>query len=351
MSMMEKVNIKKISELSGFSPATVSNALNNKRGVNSQTAEKILAIARELGYAKEEKIKNIQLVIYHDSGKVVSDVPFFTSLLDALSNASHKKGYATKLINLYRNDDDYEEQLRAVLQDVSSAILLVGTELDAESAKRFLQAEMPLVLLDCSFQRLPFNAILMDNANAMRQAVDYLVSLGHKDIGYLHSETPTQVFEARRHGYIDAMQEHGLLIDKDFCFGMPVSITEAYNYFNEILAKQPKLPTAFLAANDMIAIGVMQALQKNNIKVPEDISIIGFDDIEISSVMAPGLTTVKVDTWEMGQMAVRRLLNLIKQPQKVPARVELYTELMVRGSTAAPSKQEKGVVIQCQAEK
>lgn len=331
-----KINLKKISEMTGFSPATVSNALNNKKGVNKDTAKQIIDIARQYGYITEDKIKSIQLVIYHDSGKVVSDVPFFNSLLESLSNASRKRGYETKLVNLYRHEEDYEKRLHDILQDVTSAVLLVGTELDENSARAFLKAEMPLVLLDCSFGLLKFHSVLMDNENAMLQAVNYLAGLGHTNIGYLHSEVATQIFEYRRLGYVNAMQRCGLAINKDFCFGLPVSITEAYEKFNEILAQKPNLPTAFLAANDMVALGAMQALQKNGIRIPEDISIIGFDDIDISRVIAPGLTTLRVDTKELGQLAVHKLLDFIQQPQQMHTQTQLYTELMVRGSTAKP---------------
>lgn len=330
-----KVNIKKISELSGFSPATVSNALNNKKGVNHDTAMQIIAIAKECGYITPNKIESIKLVSYHDSGKIVSDVPFFNDLLECASNASREKGMDIKLVNLYRRDADYEQQAELLLQDTSSAILLIGAELSEEDAKAFAQTKIPLVLLDCSFDDLPFHSVLMDNENSMRHAVDYLIGLGHKKIGYLKSEVTSHNFQERYIGYERSMRAHGLPAEKKYCCEVPVSITGAYEKFCSLLEKGQEMPTAFVADNDMIALGVMQAMQKHQIRIPEDVSVIGFDDIEFSRVFAPGLTTIKVQTKELGELAVNKLLELVKKPERVHTKTQMYTELIVRGSTAA----------------
>ena len=120
-----KINIKKLSELSGFSAATVSNALNGKRGVNHETAQQILALAREYGYVPASRIQSIRLVTYRDSGEVFSDAPFFSDLIESIENESRRNGYETKLVNLYRREPDYEEQVEDLLNDTSSAILLI----------------------------------------------------------------------------------------------------------------------------------------------------------------------------------------------------------------------------------
>ena len=333
-----KVNIKKISELSGFSPATVSNALNNKKGVNHETAMQILAIAKEYGYISENKIKCIKLVSYHDSGKIVSDAPFFNNLLESVSYSCREEGMDMKIVNLYRREAGYEQQVELLLQDTSAAILLVGTELSEEDAKAFMNTKMPLVLLDCSFDNLPFHSVLMENENSTKQAVNYLIELGHKKIGYLRSEVTSRNFQERFAGYEQAMHQHGLVVEKKYCHAVPVSITGAYETFGKLLEEGRELPTAFLADNDMIALGVMQALQKYQVRIPEDVSVVGFDDIEFSRVFAPGLTTIKVHTKELGELAVEKLLGLIKRPQCVHTRTQMYTQLVVRGSTALLEK-------------
>lgn len=331
-----KINIKKLSELSGFSAATVSNALNGKRGVNQETAQKILSLAREYGYVVSSRIQSIRLVIYRDSGEVCSDAPFFASLIESIENESRKNNYETKLVNLYRQEPDYREQVKELLSDTSSAMILVGTELDEKDAEPFLMAQVPLVLLDCSFENLPFQCVLMENENSVAEAVRHLIAQGHTKIGYLYGSVRTRNFICRANGYRRALLEHNLPIADSFQFEMPVSITGAYEAFGKLLDEGIELPTAFFADNDMIALGAMQALQKHKYRVPEDVSIIGFDDIDFSEVCAPGLTTIHVYKKELGQTAVRRLLELIREPSQARMRVQIYNKLIERGSVVPP---------------
>ena len=333
-----KMNIKKISEISGYSLATVSNALNKKRGVNAETAKKILRIAEEQGYVPEHKIENICLVAYRDSGKVLSNSPFFATLMESVENESRRRGFATKLVNLYRQSDTYEQDLAQLLADTSSATLLVATELSCEDAVAFEQAAAPLLLLDCSFDQPLLNSVLMNNEGSVYQSASYLIALGHEQIGYLRGAVQTQNFRERFRGYARAMSEHGLLIDESLLFDMPVSINEAYESFRQVLRAGKPMPTAFLADNDMIALGAMQALQEDGWNVPVDISLIGFDDIAFSEVITPGLTTVRVLKKELGQTAVRRLIDLIDEPSQACSCIQVYNELIKRGSVAGPRK-------------
>ena len=265
-----------------------------------------------------------------------SDAPFFSDLIESIENESRRNGYETKLVNLYRREPDYDAQVEDLLSDTSSAILLIGTELNEADARPLLTAQVPLVLLDCAFENLPFQCVLMENENAVAEAVRYLIAEGHTKIGYLYGSLRTRNFTCRANGYRRALLEQGLPIADSFQFEMPVSITGAYEAFGRILDEGREMPTAFFADNDMIALGAMQALQKYKYRVPEDISIIGFDDIAFSEVCAPGLTTIHVYKKELGQAAVRRLLELIREPGQARMRIQVYNKLMKRGSVAHP---------------
>jgi len=335
-----KINIKKISELSGFSPATVSNALNNKRGVNRETAEQIIRIAREHGYITESKIKSIRVVSYRDSGEVFAESPFFSSLLESVADESRKQGYETTLLNLYRRKPNYEEQLSSLLSDTSSAILLVGTELSEEDALPFYETSAPLVLLDCNFDGLPFHSVLMDNVRSVYRAVNYLIEQGHRSIGYLRGSVRIRNFQCRERGFFLAMQKAGIPVEDKYIMDVQPSIIGSHDCMNRLLDEGVELPTAFFADNDMIALGAMQALQNHGYRIPEDISIIGFDDITFSKVFSPGLTTVRVHTKELGKLAVRRLIELIKKPQRIKVCTQLCTDLVLRGSVAARNAEE-----------
>jgi LacI family transcriptional regulator len=329
-----KINLKKISELSGFSLATVSNALNNKSGVNRETAEQILKIAREHGYITENKIRKIKLVTYRDSGEVFSDSPFFSVLMESVENESRKSGYETTIVNLYRRRADYDERVQELLNDPTAAILLVGTELNETDAAVFQQASVPLVLLDCWFENLSFNAVLMNNRDSVCQAVVHLAKLGHKRIGYLKGSVRIKNFQQREEGYHRGLEVSKLALQAQDVFEVPPAIDGAYETFDRLLQQKCDLPTAFFADNDMIALGVMKALQKNGYRIPEDVSIIGFDDINFCSVFTPALTTVRVFKKELGQLAVRRLLRLIRTNNEIKTKTEICNELIERDSVA-----------------
>jgi len=330
-----KMNLKKISELTGFSLATVSNALNNKKGVNRETAEQILKVAQEYGYVAENKIRRIKLVTYRDSGEVFSDSPFFAVLMESVENESRKSGYETTIFNLYRRRADYEDRVQELLSDTTAAILLVGTELGEADAAVFQKAAVPIVLLDCWFEKLSFNAVLMNNQDSVCQAVDYLVGLGHRKIGYFKGSVRIKNFEYREQGYRKALQNNHIALEEKYIFEVPPALDATFEAFDRILQNNHDMPTAFFADNDMIALGAMKALQKNGYRIPEDISIIGFDDINFCSVFTPALTTVRVFKKELGQLAVRRLLRLIKTDSKIRTKTEICNELIERGSTAA----------------
>ena len=215
-------------------------------------------------------------------------------------------------------------------------MLLIGTELTDETARPFHEAVLPLVLLDAWMPHLAFNAVLMDNEGGAMAAVEHLIEHGHKRIGYLSGGLRIQNFQARERGFRLAMEAHGLAVDERFLFEVPPSIQGSHERMLQILAERCEMPTAFFADNDMIALGAMQAFQTHGWRLPEDVSIVGFDDISFGEVFSPGLTTVRVHKKELGRLAVRRLIELIKKPRAVKTRIEIVNDLVVRGSVAAP---------------
>ena len=143
-----KVSIRKISEITGFSPATVSNALNRKRGVNAETSEKIFRVAEELGYRMEEKIKKIRFVIFRRSGLIIDDSPFHPAVIEGVEHQAKSMGYETVFCHVDINDAQYQMQINEILSDTESAVVLLGTEMLEEDFEPFTQAKNKIILLD-----------------------------------------------------------------------------------------------------------------------------------------------------------------------------------------------------------
>ena len=335
--MREKASIKTISEITGFSSATVSNALRNKRGVSRETAEIILKAARDMGYLSDSRIENIRLVIYKAGGEVVNDSPFFSSLIAGVEEESRNSGYETVFYNLSREDPEYGLRLEELLNDPSSALLILATELDPEEAKVFLKARAPVVMLDNWYEELPFNAVLIDNTDAAFKATAYLASVGHKQIGYLQSSFSIKNFYYRGEGYRRALHENGIPFQPEYVFRLRPSMEGSCEDMAAALLKKPKLPTAFFADNDMIALGAVRALQQAGIRVPEDVSVVGFDDLPFCAISDPPLTTIQVYNRQMGCAAVRRLLECIQKEDGengYKAKIQICSSFVERKSVA-----------------
>ena len=235
-----KASIKQISEITGFSPATISNALNHKKGVNQKTAERIFQVAKEIGYISENKITKIKLVIYKRNGLIIDDSPFFPILLKGVENECRASGYEMVICNVDRNDPDYEEQVKLILNDTSSAILLLGTEMMDEDFPLYMSGNCPMVLLDCWSSNYSVNAVLINNADSAVTAVQYLINKGHREIGYLRGRFRIKAFTSRCAGYSRALSKNNIELNSQYIFTVSTTMDGAYKDMKEYLAKGAK---------------------------------------------------------------------------------------------------------------
>jgi LacI family transcriptional regulator len=210
--------------------------------------------------------------------------------------------------------------------------------MNEEDAHIFQDASIPLVMVDNYFESLKFDTVLMDNEDSVAKAVKYLLENGHTKIGYLQGDTRIRNFVARGRSFNRTLWENGFTVDKNLVFNVKPNVVGAFEGLNRYIAEGREMPTAFFADNDMIALGAMQALQKNGFSIPEDVSIIGFDDITLGEAFSPGLTTISVDIKAMGRLAVRRLVEQIQNRDEAHSCTRLYNNLVIRGSVGKLKK-------------
>jgi len=331
-TLSAKVSIKKLSEMTGFSPATISNALNNKRGVKKETVAEVLRVAKEMGYVSEDRITKIRLVIYKRNGKIIDDTPFFPLLIDGVESECKRLGYEMSICNLDKREPDYEEQVRWLINDITSGVIFLGTELLENDIDIYRSAKCPFLLFDYFEPDMLFDGVLINNADSARVATNYLIDKGHRRIGYLRGDLRIKAFRSRAVGYARAMSNHGLEVDHKYTFTLDTQMEGAYENMKKALKRGPELPTAFFADNDMVALGAMKALQEFGYKVPQDVSIIGFDDLPFCEITTPRLTTIRVSKQEMGITAVRRMNEMIKNPGRSKLKISACTEFVERES-------------------
>ncbi len=327
--------IRDIAEYVGLSPATVSMVLNNRPGFSDETRERVMEAARQLNYQPTstkrsvDQSESLPFVIFKRHGEVVAETPFFASLIEAIEGEAKNNGYNLSIH--YLNAGLVQaEGLKSVAGRTDNGILVLATELKRPDWSALGELSVPYVLIDNAMLGVSADKVVIGNRQGAYHAVEELYNCGHRRIGYLHSAVWISNFEDREIGYRLAMSDLGLTVREDWVARVGSTHDTAYEAMLAYCAKQPEMPTAFFADNDIIAMGAMKALRERSYAIPEDISIIGFDDMPYCTMVTPNLTTMRVDTHSMGAVAVKLLLDKNDYRQKVEVETELIRRQSVR---------------------
>lgn len=332
------IRIKDIAKAANVSIATVSLVLNNKPGVGESTRQKILNIVKEMGYEtnilSKPALKNngdIRFIIYKKHGKVVADTPFFSQLMEGIDYECRREGY--NLVISYINNDNKVELLNLLKDSRPQGIILLATEMQYKELGEFIELNLPFIVLDSFFKYKKLNMIGINNTEGVYESISYLYQLGHRKIGYLKSSIHINNFSQRFLGYINALKDKGIEKDESLVCCLEPTYEGAYRDMHKHLISKPNnLPTCFFADNDIIALGAIRAMKEYGLSIPNDISIIGFDDIPTSQMTDPSLTTVRVYKQRMGMIAVKRLIDIMNDSPQEYIKIEVGTRLIKRES-------------------
>lgn len=334
---MAKVSVREISRVTGFSPATVSNALNGKRSVSEETARIIRDAAQNMGYQQPSQLDAITFVLARKNGKIVDESTFHPSVIEGVERQARRHGMSTSFVSLDFSDvAAARSQVEAITHDPSAAIVLLGTELGEEDFELFRNCAAHIIVLDSWSDQFDFDAVVMSNEDSTLRAVNHLIENGHRKIGYLAGDFRIQNFKARERGFERALAEAGVESKDAWHVLLGTTLETAYEDMAAWLAQTPReeLPTAFFADNDVLAVGALRALSEAGIEVPHEVSIIGFDDLSVGAFSNPPLTTVHVLNHEVGEIAVRRLVGNISNPKKYTCKTQVSTYFVERKSVA-----------------
>lgn len=331
------ISAKELAQKLNVSPATISMVLNHKPGISTETRDKVLNAAKKYGYDLTKytsggpDAKSICFIIYKKNGQVVSDTPFFSALTEGISNTCQANNLLLNVIYIYKNQP-IEPQLKELFDKEYHGALLLATEMNREDFQPFLQLPCPLVVLDCYYEDIPFDTILINNIQGSYSATSHLIHKGFQKIGYLKSSFRIANFEERADGYFKALRLHGIKKDLSHVLELSPSMETAYEDMKRLLNQGIPLADAYFADNDLIAAGAMRALSEAGVQIPEEVSLIGFDDISICMFLSPTLSTMRVEKHDFGMLAVNQLLNRIQNPSQSLVKLELSTRLISRDS-------------------
>ncbi len=336
------LKLKDLAAQLGISPSTVSLALHNRPGVSETTRAKVFEALRKQGLEElipaeqPRQLRNVRLVLYKNGKDIITDTPFFLQLIEGIDQQAKKSGI-NLMISYLTYGPGIKEQIERLKENNCEGIILLATEMSPEQTIPFRSLGLPLVALDENFEDIGLDCVVISNTFSMRRAVEHLLRLGHKKIGYLKGTPPIRNFIERYEGYRQAMEAAGLPLPKDGMIESAPTSEAAYTAMKDQLLQYGVTCTAFVSDNDSILCGAMKALREYNIAVPERVSVVGFDDIPLTELFDPPLTTIRVPKRQMGGIAVSLMSSLLEGSFEAPVKISVGTELILRKSTAPPT--------------
>lgn len=334
--------IKDVAELAGVSTATVSHVINNTKFVTDETRRKVLEAVEKSNFHPNAQARSLALGRTNIIGLLVSDIanPFFPDLVKSIETAAFERGYSVILLNTNYNANRAADYVRRLIGLKVAGVALMTAELDPQLIEDLTQKRISVVSQNFGSVGEHMSSVVVDFASGIEEAVKHLASLGHKHIAHVAGPSRLNATDVRREAFLSAVARHipdakVTVYEGDFKFD------GGRRAASEILAAGD-LPTAIFTANDMMAFGVMKELRGASLSIPQDISVIGFDDIAFAELTEPPLTTVVLSRVELGRRTVEALMSNIEKPDAPGVEVRIPTYLIKRGSTAPPRRGEKG---------
>ncbi len=329
--------IRDVAEKAGVSITTVSHVINESRFVSDAAMRRVRRAMKELNYRPNAVARSLRRKYTHTLGLVLPDIsnPFFAEVARGIETYAFQHGYT---VIFGSSDDDLKQEhayLRVFIEKQVDGIIYVAAGESAQNIQPLLGRHLPLVVVDRDFKKVEADYVVADNRRGGYLATSHLIELGHRVIACIAGPSTVTPSAERVTGYRDALDEHSLPFDSRLIrrgdFGA-ASGFEATRYF--LSRRGPNRPTAIFACNDMMALGALGALHQAGQHVPDDVAVIGFDDIVLASYTAPPLTTIQQPKYEMGELAAKILIDRIQSDEAhEPQRHLLPTKLIVRAST------------------
>lgn len=335
--MPDRVTITQVAEQAGVSAMTVSNVLNGKPGASEETRRRVQEVAERLGYQSSFAARSLKAGRSGLIGVLTLDLTtqygleIVRGIADELASAEREL-----LINATYQDAAREmDRIEFLSRGLVDGVLMIAPVLESETVELLRRKNIPCVVVDPRDQDVALPRVIVDNYEGMRRGTEYLLSLGHTRVAYIRGESDMDSSAIRFQGFKDAMTLAGIEIDPQLVVDCDFTYTHGFQTASALIAEHR--PTAITAGADLIALGAVDAARALGLSVPDEFSVLGFDDLPQASQSFPGLTTVRQPLHEMGQTAARALLSLLDGQRLLLDRMQLPTELIVRGTTAAPA--------------
>jgi len=334
--MAKTPNIYEIARKAKVSHMTVSRAFNKPELVKKKTRKKIFEIVNRLNYTPSIIARSMRTNKTNTIGLILPTIinPFFPEIVRGVDDYSRKNNYNVILVN---TDDDYKNEISSLDMFINRRIdgiilsVITGGEKDEKFITRIMKKKIPVVLIDRFIPDLNCSYVITDNFNASYKATNYLIRLGHKNISVISPPQKIKIFQDRLKGYKKALKDNGIEFNENYIAEGEESVDGGYDTIKNILSKNINI-TAIFALCDFMAFGFYKYCQEKNIKIPDDVSIIGIDDIFTSALISPSLTTMAQQKHKIGYNAAKILIDSIKKNRFPKKRIILEANLIERNS-------------------
>jgi len=338
-----RVTLKDVANLAGVSSVTVSNVLNNRPNVSKATRAKVQKAIQKTGYTANLAARGLAGGRTNTIGMLLPDLAtqYLGEIVRGASDEVRSAGM--EMLISTASDIARERNQVAFLQNITDGLLLVLPRMADDVLIVVDKAGIPVVVIDHRGSKIMLPSVDVDNYRGARAATEYLIALGHQWIGFVSGPKGYEATSARLKGYKEALSNAGLAFDTGLLaegdFFQPSGFAAGRR-----LLSLPKPPTAIFVSNDLMAFGVIEAIKEHGLRVPNDVSVVGFDDIPMASQVYPPLTTVRQPLYQMGVAAARIMMAMLHGVEPPSSRITLPTELVERATATACSPQRAQTV-------
>ncbi|WP_160724760.1 LacI family DNA-binding transcriptional regulator [Bacillus sp. USDA818B3_A] len=335
----ENITIYDIAKEANVSPATVSRVLTGNAKVRPQTMRKIVDVIEKYNFRPNSLARSLLHKQSKTIGFILPDInhPFFSTLVQKSEAHALELGYTTFLCSTMNNSANESKYLQSLVEKQVDGIIYLGGRINdtatdqeyAEEMKKVME-RIPVVFVNGQMAGVDAHIVRADEESGVEKLVELLINLKHKKIGFLGGMEGISSTDVKKNTFVQAMKNNGLPVNEKWVFGTGFTIESGEEVAAQLLYLKER-PTAVICANDLVAIGVIKVLTKFGLKVPEDVSIVGFDDIYLAQHFPPGITTVSQNYDRLGQTAINVLVDLINEKEAEMETV-VPTSLVLRDS-------------------
>jgi LacI family transcriptional regulator len=337
--MSSRATIADVARVAGVHPGTVSRALNRKTEdqVNPETASRVRAAAKQLGYIPNTIARGLRTSSSMTIGVIIPDLtnPIFPPIVRGIDSYLAPRGYSAVVVNTDGSDATEKMLFGSLVQRQVDGFIFATGHSGHSTAGEAYERGIRAVMVNRDSRGVPFPAVVGDDAHGIRQSIDHLVALGHRRIVHLAGPAAFSTSQVRTDSFVAVCAELGV---EGRVVETPAYSVEAGQAAMDGILERSNIPmTAVVAGNDLLALGVYHSLRLHGIRCPEDVSVVGFNDMPFAGDFQPAMTTVRTPHFEMGAEAARLLVGQIEHAVLTALRVVLPVELVVRASTAPAS--------------